>query len=91
MTQGAIMTYMLEYLQKANPSMTAESLAEQNVTSVLTDSLDVVEFMMYMEDRLGVDTQFDLTPLRARIVNCNFRELAGEILRLLAARGTAVS
>jgi acyl carrier protein len=85
MSEGAILAYMLEYFQKGNPTLTAESLAEQNVLTLLTDSLDVVEFLMFMEDKLGLDTQFELSQVRANLVNSNFRELAGEILRRLPA------
>jgi acyl carrier protein len=53
MTQGAILAYMVEYFQKGDPTLTAESLAEQSVLKMLTDSLDVVEFLMFMEDKLG--------------------------------------
>ena len=91
MTQAAMLAHMLEYFQKDNPTMTAESLGEQNVVSLLKDSVDVVEFMMFMEDKLGVDTQFDLDQVRTYLVNNNFRELAGEILRLLPDPGAATS
>lgn len=89
MTQGAILAFMLEYFQKGKPTLTAESLGEQAVTSLLTDSLDVVEFMMFMEDKIGLEAQFDLDQVRANIVNSTFRELAGEILRRLPGQGTA--
>ena len=91
MTQGVILAYMLEYFQKGNPTLTADSLGEQNVLSLLKDSLEVVEFMMFMEDKLGLDAQVDLTELRGKLVNGNFRELAGEILRRLPDQGTATS
>jgi len=91
MTQAAILAYMLEYVQKQNPAMTAEVLGEQNVVSLLQDSMDVVEFMMFMEDKLGDDTSFDLDEVRASFVNSNFRELAGEILRRLPNRDTTSS
>ena len=83
MTTGDILGHMLEYFQKGNPALTAESLGDANVTSLLKDSLDVVEFMMFMEEKLHLDTQVDLTQVRGNLVNGNFRELAAEILRRL--------
>jgi hypothetical protein len=91
MTQGVILAYMLEYFQKGNPTLTAEGLGEESVVSLLKDSLDVVEFMMFMEDKLGLDAQVDLTQMRGSLVNGNFRELAGEILRRLPDLGAATS
>jgi hypothetical protein len=91
MTQGAILAYMVEYFHKGNPTLTAESLGGQPVTSLLTDSLDVVEFMMFMEDKLAVDAPFDLDQVRAILVNSTFGELAGEILRRLPGQGAATS
>ena len=91
MTQGAILAYMLEYFHKANPTLTVEGLGEQSVPSLLTDSLDVVEFMMFMEDKLAVDTPFDLDQVRASLATSTFAELAAEILRRIPGQGTAAS
>ena len=91
MNQHAILACMVEYFRKGNPTLTAESLAQQSVLAMLTDSLDMVEFLMFMEDKLGLAKQFDLSQVRANLVNSNFQELAGEILRRLPDPGAATS
>jgi hypothetical protein len=80
---------MLEFFERKNPTLTAEALGELRVLSLLKDSLDVVDFMIFIEDKLGLETQFDLNEVRTSFINSNFGELAGEILKLLPERGVA--
>jgi acyl carrier protein len=89
MNQTGILDLMLEYFEKRNPTMTAESLSEQPVVSLLKDSLDVVEFMIFMEEKLDVESQFDLNQIRAGLVDGKFGDLAREIARLLREQGAA--
>jgi acyl carrier protein len=50
---------MLEFFERKNPTLTAEALGELRVLSLLRDSLDVVDFMIFIEDKLGLETQFE--------------------------------
>jgi hypothetical protein len=87
MNPAGILGLMVEYFEKRHPQMTPESLSEQPVISLLKDSLDVVEFMIFMEEKLDVETQFDLNQIRARFVEGKFGDLAQEIARLVREQG----
>jgi hypothetical protein len=80
---------MLEFFERKNPMLTAEALGQLRMLSMLKDSLDVVDFMIFIEDKLGLETQFDLNEVRTSFINSNFGELACEILKLLPERGVA--
>ncbi len=89
MNQRGMLELMLEFFEKKNPKLTAEILGEQQVLSLLKDSLDIVDFMIFIEDKLGLETQFDLNQVRTSFINSSFSELACEILKLLPERGVA--
>jgi hypothetical protein len=78
-----ILESMREYFVERKPAEVAEDFGRQPVVSLLKDSLDVVDFFIHLEDKLGMDTGADLTKLGPRLIKSNFTELAGEVAKHL--------
>jgi acyl carrier protein len=57
------------------------AFAEQAPRNILKESLDVVDFLVYLEDELG--REIDINELGDPILNKNFGELAEEVSRML--------
>ncbi len=83
MDADQIMALMQKYFSEKKSLASVENLGAQPVTSLLTDSLDVVDFLMFLEDELQLKTEIDLTQFGPSLMNRNFGELAGEISRWL--------
>jgi acyl carrier protein len=79
-----IMGLMQKFFSEKKPGESMENLSAQPVTSLLTDSLDVVDFLMFLEDELQLKTEIDLTQFGPSLMNRNFGELAGEIAKWLS-------
>ena len=61
------------------------TFAEQAPRTILKESLDVVDFLVYLEDELG--REIDINELGDPILNKNFGELAQEVSRMLEPAG----
>jgi hypothetical protein len=59
-----------------------EGFADKKATELLTESIDVVEFLMYLEDHLGPGV--DASKVGPAMANMTFGELAAELSRRLA-------
>lgn len=86
-----IMALMLKFFSEKKSGETIENLPAQPVTALLTDSLDVVDFLMFLEEELQLKTEIDLTQFGPSLMNRNFGELAGEISRWLAEQQSVKS
>ena len=87
MDADKIMGLMHKFFSEKKSAEAIENLSAQPVTSLLTDSLDVVDFLMFLEDELQLKTEIDLTQFGPSLMNRNFGELAGEISRWLVEHG----
>src|SRR5262245_29133622 len=87
MDADKIMSLMQKFFAEKKPSESMEDLSARPVTSLLTDSLDVVDFLMFLEDELQLKTEIDLTQFGPSLMNRNFGELAVEISRWLVEHG----
>ena len=56
-----------------------KGFAEKKATDLLTESIDVVEFLMYLEDQLGPGV--DASKVGPAMANMTFGELAAELSR----------
>ena len=83
MDADKIMALMQRFFSEKKSLGSVENLRAQPVTSLLSDSLDVVDFLMFLEDELQLKTEIDLTQFGPSLMNRNFGELAGEIARWL--------
>ena len=89
MDADRIMALMQKFFSEKKSVESVENLPTQPVTSLLTDSLDVVDFLMFLEDELQLKTEIDLTQFGPSLMNRNFGELAAEISRWLTENQAA--
>ena len=81
MEPEAILGRMKAFFQETQPPEVIASFSEQSPRALLTESLDVVDFVVYLEDELG--REIDINELSQSLLNKNFGELAVEISRML--------
>jgi acyl carrier protein len=84
MKYDQIMEAMRVYIKDADLAATVDDLETQKVTDVLASSLDVVEFVMELEERLGLDEELDINQLAPKLATLTFQELAKEVEQFLA-------
>jgi acyl carrier protein len=58
-----------------------EGFADKRATDLLNESIDVVEFLVYLEDELG--SRIDATQVGPALANMTFGELAAKVCDLL--------
>src|SRR5262245_5722393 len=87
MDADKIMALMQKFFAEKKTSESMENLSAQPVTSLLTDSLDVVDFLMFLEDELHLKTEIDLQQLGPGLRSRNFGEWAGESSRWVVGDG----
>lgn len=86
MDQAVVMEKMQAYFAKSQPAEVVNTLGDQVVTRLLQDSLDVVEFLVYLEEELQLASEIDLNALGAQVVNRTFAEIAGAIVAYVQTR-----
>ncbi|MCG3153945.1 MAG: hypothetical protein DKINENOH_00535 [bacterium] len=86
MDQAVVMEKMKAYFAKSQPAEVVNTLGEQVVTRLLQDSLDVVEFLVYLEEELQLASEIDLNSLGPQVVNRTFAEIAGAIVAHVQTR-----
>ena len=88
MEQKQVLDLMRKYFESNQKTVLRDNFSEQPVTELLSDSLDVVEFLVHLEDALGLATEIDLNRLGPAMVNKNFGELAEEIVKFMQPRAS---
>jgi acyl carrier protein len=76
---------MRSYFEGKQPPEVIENFGDQQPRALLKESLDLVEFVVYLEEELG--REIDMDPLGEALMNKNFRELSVEVSRLMAEAG----
>lgn len=82
MQPNEILETMKAYFAGKQPAEVMDSFSEQSPRALLQESLDVVDFVVYLEEELG--REIDINQLGEAILNKNFGELSHEVSRLLA-------
>jgi acyl carrier protein len=77
-----ILETMKSYFAGKQPVEVLDTFAEQSPRALLAESLDVVDFVVYLEEELERDIDFN--QLGDAIVNKNFGDLSVEVSRLLS-------
>lgn len=85
MEQEAIFKVMEKYFAAKKPEAIKVPLREQPVTSLLQDSLDLVDFLIFLEEELKLEGEIDMHQFGPSVMNKNFGELAGVIAQVLQA------
>ncbi|PON12579.1 hypothetical protein C2W62_38870 [Candidatus Entotheonella serta] len=85
MDQSGLLDLVKAYVKEQKPEIELDSLAQTPIRDVLIDSLDITEFLMEMEDRIGLESEaIDLDELGPKLAeNPTFAELADDIIRYL--------
>ena len=83
MDSDAVLEQMRAYFEGKQPADVLASFSRQSPKALLTESLDVVDFILHLEETLGCE--IDINILGEALVNKNFGELSVELSRILTA------
>ncbi len=87
MNQEEILSWARSWVESNKLSKDAGDFAREKVSDIITQSTDVVEFTLDLEEALGMeDTGFDLDALAPKFATLTFAELADEIVKLAQSR-----
>jgi hypothetical protein len=82
--QGTVLAKMRTFFEENDaPPEVLEHLADAKATSVIRESIEALEFLMYLEGQLG--SPIDVNALGPALANMTFGELANEICRQKSA------
>lgn len=81
MEPDAVLALMRGYFDGKQPPEVMATFAAQSPRALLTESLDVVDFVVYLEEELG--REIDVNRFGPLLTH-NFGDLSGEVSRLLA-------
>jgi len=84
MEPNAVLERMRAYFERKQPPEVLATFGTQSPKALLPDSLDVVDFILYLEEVTGCE--IDINEVGEALMNKNFDELADEVSRRLAAR-----
>jgi acyl carrier protein len=82
MDPNAILDVMKGYFAGKAPQETLDNFGETSPRELLKESLDVVDFLVYLEEESG--KEIDIQALGEALLNMNFRELSEEVSRTFA-------
>ena len=87
MGRDEILSWAHTWVESHQSNKDAADLAQQKLSDVITQSADVIEFTLDLEEALGMDdTGLDLEALTPKLATLTFAELADEIVTLLRSR-----
>jgi acyl carrier protein len=81
MDEATVLSRMKAHFEHNCPPEVLERFAATPVTELLTESIDVIEFIVYLEDELG--SRIDANQVGPALANMTFGELAAELCRRL--------
>jgi acyl carrier protein len=84
MDRDEVLEKMRVYFERKQPPDVLATFATQPAKALLPDSLDVVDFILHLEEATGVE--IDINEVGEALMNKNFGELADEVARRLAPR-----
>ena len=92
MDRNGLLDLVEAYVKDHQREVDLDKLAQTPVRDVLIDSLDITEFLMEMEDGLGLESEaIDLEHLGPKLAqNPTFAELADDILQYLEDNNIAL-
>lgn len=80
-----ILGLMKRYFEGKQPPEVMANFGDQSPRALLKESLDVVEFIVQIEEEL--DREIDINALSETLLNSTFRELSVKISSALAQEG----
>ncbi len=82
MEPQAILEIMKSYFEDKQPTEVLDGFEQQSPRALLKESLDVVEFLVHVEEQIG--REIDINQIGEAMQNMKFGDLAQEVSRLLA-------
>lgn len=79
MEPSAVLTLMRAYFEGKEPPELLASFAEQSPRALLKESLDVVDFVVYLEEEIG--REIAIQQVGEALMTMNFGQLAEEVAR----------
>lgn len=77
MDRDAVLGQMRAYFEAKQPPDVLADFARQSPRALLPDSMDIVDFILHLEETLGCE--IDVSEIGESLVRMNFGELAGEL------------
>lgn len=81
MDQATVLSVMKANFEGSAPPEKLERFAETKATDMFDESIDVINFLFYLEDELG--PKIDASQIGPAMANMTFNELAAELARVL--------
>jgi acyl carrier protein len=78
MDQNAMVELMKGYFLETRPGEALDDFPNRLPRELLTESMDLVEFVVYLEEKLGIEIKFN--EFGDALINKNFAQLANELL-----------
>jgi acyl carrier protein len=75
--QATVLSKMKAFFVDKDPPETLERFEELKATDLLTESIDVIEFLMYLEDELRA--KIDANQIGPALANMTFGDLATKL------------
>ncbi len=91
MDERTVLAVMESFFATRQPPVPTATLAEQPVMTLLTDSLDVEQFLLHLELGLQLDHEIDMSQVGPSAVDKSFGELAKHIARILTESSSSSS
>ena len=80
-----VLSLMKGYFTGKQPPEVLETFGEQSPRALFQESIDLIDFIVYLEEELGRD--ININELGEALLNRNFRDLSAEVSRMLAEAG----
>jgi len=77
-----VLNVMRAYFAGKQPSEVMDSFAQQSPRALLKESLDIVDFVVYLEEELG--REIDMGQVGNALFAESFTDLAAEVSRILS-------
>jgi hypothetical protein len=85
--QEEILSWARSWVESNKLSNDPGDVAREKVSDIITQSTDIVEFTLDLEEALGMDDMgFDLEELAPKLATLTFAELADEVVKLVQSR-----
>jgi acyl carrier protein len=76
----AVLDAMAEFISENFPSIPKEKLESLKAGEVIQQSLDLVEFVLHLEERLGIE--ININTLGEKLITKTFGELADDLVSI---------
>lgn len=75
-----VMQAIAEFIREECPTFSAQDLETVKASDVIKQSLELVEFVLHLEEKLGIE--ININSLGEKLINKNFGGLADELVRM---------